>query len=193
MTPDEQAAHDRIFGSRDTSKLQRMRQWWRDNKGQRALSLRQGLIDSFAPLERLERNLNDGTLMDAEWSATKAAHLTNHTEKQLTYLLRDGMVRLETDENGGILWFGKDDSWTEGGLEEIFRPIAETGKMDAFEFYLAANRAQRLMEEGRERLLTDDDIAKGLALGEKNPEFKVAQDKYARFNGKMLDMAETAA
>ena len=192
MTAKQKEIFDRVIGQRDTSKLARARQWWKDNKGQRALSLRQGYIDSFAPSEKIERSQHEGKLQNAEQSATKAAHLTNHTDKLFGHLLKNGMLKIETDENGDITWFNNDETWTEGGLEEIFRPVAEKGQIDSLQLYLAANRAQRLIQEGKERLMSEEDIAEGLALGDQNPDFKTALDKWQRFNAKMLDMSEAA-
>ena len=192
MNAEQQEVFSRVIGNRDRSPMVRVRQWWKENTGQRGLALRQGLIDGFAPVEALERQQHEGKLLDAEWSATKAAHLSSHTDKLLSSLLRDGMLKVETDANGDVQWIGRDREWTDGGFEDIFKPIAKAGKMDGWQLWAAANRAQRLIKEGKERLMSQADIDKGLALGVKNPEFQKAMDGWQAFNNGLLDMAEAS-
>ncbi|MFO1119855.1 MAG: hypothetical protein U1E38_07085 [Rhodospirillales bacterium] len=53
-------------------------------------------------------------------------------------------------------------------------------------------RAQRLLAEGRERLMSDADIARFLALGDQHPEFRAVFDRWQAFNRAVLEMARDA-
>ena len=191
MTEAQRQIYSDVIGTR-RSPMQKLRKWWEDGKGQRATAMRQGFIDAQAPTDRQERELNDGDLKSAELSATKAAHSVAHTDRRVVHLLKNGMLKLETDADGKVEWFNIDETWTEGGLEDTFKDIAQNGQIEAWQVWAYANRAQRLIQEGKEKNMSQAQIDEALKLGEAHPEFKVALDKYQRFNDKMLDMAEVS-
>jgi hypothetical protein len=78
------------------------------------------------------------------------------------------------------------------GLIDIFRPLADKGLMRLWEGWAAANRAQRLMAEGREHNFTQAQIDTLLDLENQYPEFRTVLDEYQEFNKAVLDMAEAA-
>ena len=59
-----------------------------------------------------------------------------------------------------------------------------------FQLWAYANRAQRLIQEGKEQNMTQDQIDKALPLGDQHPEFKEALANYHKFNDALLNMAE---
>ena len=165
MTEAQRQIYSDVIGTR-RSPMQKLRKWWEDGKGQRATAMRQGFIDAQAPTDRQERELNDGDLKSAELSATKAAHSVAHTDRRVVHLLKNGMLKLETDADGKVEWFNIDETWTEGGLEDIFKDIARDGQIEAWQLWAYANRAQRLIKEGKEKNMSQAQIDEALKLGE---------------------------
>ena len=78
------------------------------------------------------------------------------------------------------------------GLIEIFRPIGQGADYMKFSHYVVAKRAQRLLQEGRERLLTDQQISEGLAFGQANPLFEQVFQEYNKFNKSTIDFMVSA-
>ena len=191
-TPAEEAAIAATIGNSDRPPLQKLRQWVKNTTAKRGLLLRQGMIDSFASIESLERQQNDGDLLSAEMSAIKAAHMTKNLQSVMGVVLKHGMIDLKTDAQGGLEWFDVDRAWKGGGFEDIFKGIAEKGQLQLWQGWAYANRAQRLIQEGKESNMSQEQIDTLLPLGEKNPEFRVAMDKWTAFNDKLLDIAEKA-
>lgn len=76
------------------------------------------------------------------------------------------------------------------GLIPIFEPLAKYGDPEIFrlfQFYAATKRGKRLMADGREKLFTADDIAKGDALEKQFPEFKTVFNEYQTYNKGLVD------
>ncbi len=76
------------------------------------------------------------------------------------------------------------------GLIPIFEPLAKYGDPEIFrlfQFYAATKRGKRLMADGREKLFTADDIAKGEALEKQFPEFKTVFNEYQIYNKGLVD------
>ena len=76
------------------------------------------------------------------------------------------------------------------GLIPIFEPLAKYGDPEIFrlfQFYAATKRGKRLMADGREKLFTADDIAKGEALEKQFPEFKTVFNEYQTYNKGLVD------
>ena len=76
------------------------------------------------------------------------------------------------------------------GLLEILEPVAN--HIDEWGRYMAAIRAERLLEEGREHLITQDEIDGMKELAELMPEFKTVAAEFAAWKGEFLDWAQEA-
>lgn len=176
----------RILGTTDKPFGQRAREFlshWKANIG---AEFRQGVFDQYDAIAAAEKSANDGKLMDASVSAYKRARMLN-SGGVIRTLLNDGMVQ----------WSDKAGTWVkrdgfEGGFNAIFEPLAKKGLLRLWQGWAIANRSKRLIQEGRESLLSQSDIDTLLALGEKHPEFKDVQAQWAKFNSATLDMAEQA-
>ncbi len=182
--PEHERTIKRIIGTTDKPVSQRLRERvaaFRDRDG---LALKQGLLDEFAVVEEMEV-IEHGKLQDASFSAFKAAHATKNLGSVMATILRHGPLKIE----GG--WFVLDRQFGKG-FEDIFKPLADSGKLRLWKGWAVAVRAERLKREGRERLLSDAEIAELLPLGQENPEFQRVMDEWIAFNKKMLDMAEAA-
>ena len=78
------------------------------------------------------------------------------------------------------------------GLIEIFQPLTEHpdgNLLPLWELYAAAKRAKELKKQGREKLFSDADIAKALALKDQYPVLETVARQWERFNGELLDLA----
>ena len=190
-----QAAMDRTMAPAPESMTMRdkAREAWQKFRNVEMLEVKQGLIDGFASLEALERAGNDGALKDASQSAYKAALST----KNLASVMSAVMLRGVPVYKDGAFQPGKDRK----GLIDIFRPLTthpDGNLLRQWEFFAATNRARRLKTEknrdgtSREKLFTDADIALGLELEKKYPEFRQILDDWQAFNKQTLDLAEEA-
>ncbi len=161
---------------------------------------RQSLLDRFASIKHLERQVLGTNDIDASVSAYKQARLTGNLASVMEYLLRHGRLAYR---NGSMTRMeGK-------GLSEILSPIVKAGKLRLFEGYVAAKRADRLLAEGREKnfgkFLNEqtgewewsetrarEEIDAMLALGKEHPEFEAARQEYVDFQRSVLDVAQSA-
>jgi len=117
----------------------------------------QGIFDHFLSLKALSP------------TAYMQARLSKGTDGAAEYLVRHGAVKL-TD--------GAIDGAGGKGLADILAGLR--GEHDHFMAWIAGNRAERLLAEGREHLFTPDDVAtlKRLNLG-KMPDGRRRADVYA--------------
>ena len=139
-TPAQQRAAKHAFGVQKQQTLAERAQAFRANLGTK---LRQGLVDQFAPL----KEVSDKAYMLARMSkgsdgAVEAALLYGKV------FLRDGVYDVDVKD---------------GGFAQVLASLK--GEHDRFFQWVAAQRAKRLKAEGKENLLTDQDIT---ALGTLN-------------------------
>lgn len=174
---------------------QRARDVFDDIKSGNALALKTAALDQFAALEAKEVE-RFGALLDASVSAYKFARVTKGNPKlfQLAMGVKTGKGWL-----GGQIRYNAEKGMTEIApgtrpLMAIFEPIAEQGAemVRLWEGWAIANRAQRLMKEGRENLLTQEEIDALLPLEKKYPLFRTVMDEWTAYNKAALDMAEQA-
>lgn len=192
-TDEQRAVLDKIMGNRDKPFRERIRDLVQDFKEYGGLKVKQAMIDQFAVIERLEREAAGGKLLDAMVSPYKAARMTQNLHSVMAAVLRHGPIEIYSDPEQGGSWFRLKEGWEDGGLEDILTPLAEQGLLHLWKGWAMANRAQRLMAEGRENLMSEHDIAVMLEAGREHRElFEEALAKWQRFNGAMLDMAEQA-
>ena len=161
--------------------------------GVNPLGVKQGLIDSMASVEALERGNHDGSLLDASESAYKAALATRNLGSVMAAIMKRGAPILK---NGSFqIRAGRQ------AFEDIFKPItqhADGNLLAQWELYAAARRASRLITEknrdgsSKEKLMSQPDIDRALQLGDQYPEFKAAFKDWNKFNQQILDLAEQA-
>lgn len=146
------------------------------------LDLLQGTVDEFASIADREKTLHGG-LQDAGLSAYKAMHATNNINDVMAATFMHGP--LVYDDQDGT--FKVDRSAP--GLIEIMKPVAEKGLMQLWKGWAMANRAQRLLNEGRERLMTQKEINDLLPLANQYPEFRPTLDALQAYKRRFLDLA----
>lgn len=139
----------------------------------------QGMFDAYAPLKALS--------MDAYIAARMTKAADGAFEGMLMYgrpvMTADGGITGDLDGKGFL-----------GAMREL------NGEHDRFFMWLAGNRADRLMQEGKENLFTADEIAAMKALNggttaDGKPRiaaFKKALDEFNLYSKSVLDVAEKA-
>jgi len=142
--------------------------------------IRQKVIDRLHTIKRIEAEIKGDVSGDALDSAYKSLQLVNGVSSILHSTMNFGVPTVK--ENGDITYSGK-------ALNDVFAPVTSVGKerVKLFSDYLVAKRASELMKQGRENLITKDEIAAGLKLEQQHPEFKEVFEEYQDFNDKMLD------
>lgn len=171
----------------------KVRNIWSGIANTQALAVKQGMIDSFASIEALERDFTGGALLDASQSAYKAMLATKNLPSVMAAVMMHGVPNLV----GGayVLVAGRK------GVIDIFKPLTEHrdgNLLRQWELFAAANRANRLINERnpdgtrREKLFTQDEIDTALTLEQKYPEFRTVLNEWNAFNKQLLDMAEAA-
>lgn len=96
---------------------------------------------------------------------------------------------------GALEWKGGVTSIKPGtkGLLEVFGMLPEGDGLNNWLAWMAANRAEKLMAEGRENNLTAKDIAELKALSKGNEAlFEEVRKEYNKINSATLDLAEQA-
>lgn len=132
-TQDQQRAAERAFGAVTKQTLKERAQSLRANMG---VKLRQGLVDQFAPIKDVsEKAYILARLSKGSEGATEAAMLYGKP------FLRDGVYDVDIKD---------------GGFAKVLAGLK--GEHDRFFQWVAALRAERLKSEGKENLLTDQDI-----------------------------------
>jgi hypothetical protein len=148
--------------------------------------LRAGILDVFAPIERMERDANAGQLLDADSSPSKAARLSQNVESTVAAIMQKGAIAYR---NGG---FALANVQSGKGLVEIFNPLTTHPDGDltlVWEGWAAARRAERLMAEGKENNFTQVEIdALKNVPAQYLPTFNQVLNDYQDFNDAMLDM-----
>lgn len=132
-TPDQRLASERAFGVQNQLTLAERAKSFRANLGTR---LRQGMVDQFAPI----KEVSDKAYMLARMSKGSDGAV----EAALLYgkpFLRDGVYDVDIKD---------------GGFAKVLATLK--GEHDRFFQWVAAQRAERLKAEGKENLLTDQDI-----------------------------------
>ncbi len=142
--------------------------------------LRQKAIDKLHTIKRIETEILGDTPADAMHSAYKSLQMVNGHSSIMYSAMNNGIPFIK--ENGDITYSGK-------SLNAIFKPATSKGEAQVrlLEDYLVAKRASELKEQGRENLITDQEITAGLKLVEANPEFETIFNDYQDFNDGMLD------
>lgn len=141
--------------------------------------LTQGMMDGFHALKLAEQ---EAGIEDHDDSSYIAARMSTTTDAQLWVALMKGPLK----------WMGNVATFIPNskGLMEILQPVED--QIELFQAYMAARRADRLYEEGRERLLTEDNIKRGLALAREYPIFEEVAAEWDTFNDHMVDFAVDA-
>ena len=128
------------------------------------LKVRQGLVDRYAGLMELDKQLLDGNITSEEnitRSAWARAKMSNAASGAVSAMMNAGRIFMNKD---GIVDVKKDTN----GLIYTLNKLGSSAEIERFMGWIAGNRGEKLMAEGRENLFTPEDIQalKGLNRGE---------------------------
>ncbi len=140
--------------------------------------LRQGMIDQFHSLKYILKD-QDAYMM---------SHLTKSSGGALMSAVKKGIPFLNV--SGAIDLVEGSES-----IEDIFKPLGE--ELTRFFGWIAANRSERLMEEGREKRFDEDDIAAGKTLnlgilqdgGSRAALYKTTREKFEEMGAAITEIA----
>ena len=159
-------------------------------------AIKQGILNSGYSIERMERDLTGGGLLDASDSAYKAYVATKSIPSVMASIFANGVPELKD----GILQIVPGQK----GMQAIFDQLRDpsgNSLLHAWEVYAAARRADRLIKEtnpdgtSRENNFTQNEIDTIIREGRtiKAPDgsslFEKVFDEWQTFNNSMLDLA----
>ena len=152
----------------------------------------QGMIDTYRPIAKLEK-FGANTAQRA-W---QMMHLSENTHGLLSAVLNYGTPK-EVTRDGKFDWYDIDRD--QQGLVEVLRDLGGGNEVDNFLAWVAMNRADTLMKEGREKHFTEQQIREGMKLNRGRMEdgrnrataYMRAMRGLSTIQKSMLDMAEKA-
>ncbi|MCP4471193.1 MAG: DEAD/DEAH box helicase family protein, partial [Gammaproteobacteria bacterium] len=145
----------------------------------------EGLFDGLIAIKEFEKKTGVGLGdNDYENSAYVSARLATGVADMMSHILHFGPLQWQ----GGIA-AGVENT---RGLLEVFGDLGAE-QLNDWLMWMGANRAKELMREGRERNLSNKDIAAGIAKAEGREDlFNKIKNEYAFMNQSMLNFAEEA-
>lgn len=172
-----QGAGTRAFQGGELNSTAKRLKWSQKQIGADA---RQKLIDKIHAIKRIEADVKGDVAPDAMNSPYKALQLVNGYSGVVYSAMNFGVPTVTS--NGDITYSGK-------ALNAIFEPATKHGeeRVRKMADYFVARRANELMIQGRENLISQQNIDAGLAIAEEYPEFETIFDEYQAFNTAMLD------
>jgi len=146
-----------------------------------AKNFRQSAIDKIHSIKRIEAEVMGDNARDAIDSPYKALQLVNGHSSVMFSAMNIGVPTVDK--------FTGDLSYSGKPLNDIFEPATSVSeeRVNLLGNYLVARRANELKQQGRENLITQQDIDADLKLVEIYPEFETIFEEYQEFNDGMLD------
>jgi hypothetical protein len=165
LTPAQEAALQQAGAIVQPKTWQERWTTYKTGLGQRAI---QGIFDQFDPIKHLDQEAYMQARMSRGSDGTLEATLLYGRPK-----LVDGVPNVDVNDRG------------------FAKVLADLGAdTDRFFWWVAAKRAQRLKAEGRENLLTDQDISALLTLNEPVAADAATADRPARFSRALAELNE---
>lgn len=134
MTPDQEKAYKNVAGVKAVPTVRERMDALKANLG---LKLRQGLVDQFAAIKQLDQN------------AYVQARMSKGTDGTLEAILMYGKPFMRDG--------APDVDIKDGGFAKVLASLK--GEQDRWMMWIAAQRAEKLKADGKENLMTDDDIS----------------------------------
>ncbi|MFL0806741.1 MAG: hypothetical protein K6L60_05590 [Oceanobacter sp.] len=119
------------------------------------LKLRQGLVDKYAALMEMDKQVLGGEITTEEnitRSSWVRARMSGAASGAVTAMMNTGRIYL--DEKEGVI----DVRENSNGLVFALNKLGSAAEVEKFFGWIAGNRADKLREEGRENLFDDTDI-----------------------------------
>ncbi|WP_219622247.1 LPD38 domain-containing protein [Endozoicomonas acroporae] len=153
----QQVIKDIHGATQPKSPMERFKEWWDWGRIQRQVN--QGVFNPYAAVEHNEKLLNEGKLLDASLSASKAAFLTRNLDNVMEVMLHEGTPQLK---DGSVVI--KEGSM---GLLDVLHPTAKRNELEIWETWAGSLRSERIMAEDKAaRTKGNQLLAQGQALKE---------------------------
>ena len=124
------------------------------------LKVRQGLVDRYAALLKMDTELHGENVIkdDTQLSSWAKSRLSSTASGVVSALMNGG--RVYYDKDSGVM----DVKEGTQGLVHVLNKLGSAAEVERFMGWIAANRSQRLAEEGKENLFSDAQIKAGIEL-----------------------------
>lgn len=158
-------------------------------KGRGRETFVQNFFDYTYSIAVAERAKNNGVLPDADKSASKMFRIANNAPSIASAAITVAPPEF-TNQPGDMNGIKprKDIKSITNILAEIAEKYGNIG-VQHFSAFLAGKRAQVLIKDGREKLMSASDAAELVALGKQYPGFTDWQKDWVKFNEAILDFA----
>lgn len=176
---------------------QRVKDWVRARTDRIGTKIRQGLVDRYAALKELDekllgRDFINTAITDSSWVL---ARMSSSASGALNAMMETGRIQFDKKERVITLREG-DES---GGLTAVLSQVGSAVEVERFMGWIAANRAEKLMQEGREHLFTEDEIRAGKELDKGRTEdgrsrsalYRKAFKEFQQYRDDVLSIAES--
>lgn len=135
------------------------------------------IVDGLQGLKSAEKDLM-GQIENANASPYKSMRNVAGARGVVKMILQEGTPGM--DSKGNLYFTGE-------GLKQVLEPVHN--KLEDWAAYMVARRAMELSKQGREKLITPEEIRAGLKLGQ-DPDILNARNKFKAFNKRMMDFYE---
>jgi len=175
---------------------QRLSDRWRQLTDNLGLRIRQAGVDRYAALLRNDQAIYgedtlEGSIASSSWVLARMSHSAGGA---LTAMLNHGRIYLDPKEKVIDVREGTE------GLRSVFQSLGTPQEIDRFMAWVAANRAKKLLGEGRENLFTPEEVDAGIKLsagkledGRARPVvYQQAWEKFKQYRDDVLGIAEQA-
>ncbi len=120
------------------------------------LKIKQGLVDHFAALKEIDKaargeNVVEQDTANSSWVLSRMSRAAGGA---LNALISHGRISM----SDGVI----DVDTSSDSLMDVLKKLGGSAEVERFMGWIAANRADKLMAEGKENLFTEDEIAAGM-------------------------------
>lgn len=161
------------------------------------LKVRQGLVDRYAALMDLDKKLYGKDALAEENISSSAwvrAKMSNVASGAVSAMMNAGRIYLDPKDK--VIDVGEGTN----GLVHVLNKLGGSAEIERFMGWIAANRASKLMDEGRENLFTDDEIKAGAKLNkgkladgrDRSSTYETVFEEFQQHRDDVLSIAEKA-
>lgn len=181
-------AEESLLGKINPNRKKTWKEQWDKARKNLGDKIRQGLVDRYHALHELDKKAYGADVVkeNTNLSSWVLAKMSSASEGVLHAILDYGRIKM--DKDGAIDMLGEKDA---KGLIEVLQQLGSSEEINRFMGWIAANRAERLMSEGRENLFTPEEIAAGKRLNRgKEKLYGKVYKEFNQFQRDILTIAE---
>lgn len=171
--------------------------WYHQQTQRVMLKIRQGLVDQVGALRELDQKRfgEDAFTQNAVNSSWMLARLSKSAASAVQAMMTNGRVYLDPQEK--IIKMRDGES---KGLAEVLRRLGSSDEITRFLVWIAANRSSKLNDEGREFMLNEEQIQRGVRFNEgsmndgrnRNAVYSEVFTEFQQYRDDVLSIAEQA-